>query len=319
MTTGLLLFLSMFTGLSPISPPGNSTDVKVTSDSGYIDYYKGTLNIILAAPHAGDEKPSSIPDRDAGCYDPINAKCIWSHDCGTKDFDRCKATTVNDFATKELALLLREELFAETGAYPHTVINKLSRNKLDANRNKPEATFGEEIPEKAWEEFHGYIDSAKLSFWDRGIFVDVHGHPHKNNWAELGYLIPGSDLDSGAFHADKTSIRHIASKVSIKFDELLRGPSSFGGFLQDNGFDAVPSPQHPGPGGQGYFSGGYNTRRHGSVDGSNNVDAIQIESSNVQRSEKMRAAYARALAKSLKSFMDEHYSWSYGDHDFTEL
>ncbi len=307
LTTGILLCLSIFTGFTTISFP-NAMNLKVTSNSGYIDYYEGTLNIILAAPHGGDDKPSSIPDRDAGCYDPINNKCIWSHDCGSKDFDRCKATTVNDFATKDLALRVREQLFVETGAYPHVVINNLHRLKLDANRDKSEATFGEEIPEQAWEEFHGYIDSAKTSFHNRAIFIDIHGHPHKNNWAELGYLISGSQLDSGNFYAERTSIRHVASQVCISFNELLRGPSSFGGFIQNNGFDAIPSPRHPAPNGRGYFSGGYNTRRHGSMDGTSRVDAIQIESSNEQRSEGVRPAYARALAKSLKSFLDEYHS-----------
>ncbi len=48
------------------------------------------------------------------------------------------------------------------GTYPHVVINNLHRLKLDANRDKPEATFGEETPELAWEEFHNYIDEVTI-------------------------------------------------------------------------------------------------------------------------------------------------------------
>ncbi len=48
----------------------------------------GTLNVVLAAPHGGSEDPAGIPDRDAGCWDDEAGDCVWSHDCGTKDFER---------------------------------------------------------------------------------------------------------------------------------------------------------------------------------------------------------------------------------------
>ena len=66
-------------------------------------------------------------------------------------------------------------------------------------------------------------------------------------------LSRGNDLDSGNFEADETSIRHLASEVSISFEELLRGDQSFGGFIEDNGFVTVPAPDHPGPDGDSYF------------------------------------------------------------------
>ena len=75
------------------------------------------------------------------------------------------------------------------GEYPYVVINNLHRSKLDANRDKPEATFGEEVPEVAWNEYHNFIDRAKAEISEPGLFIDVHGHGHANNWAELGYLI----------------------------------------------------------------------------------------------------------------------------------
>ena len=55
-----------------------------------------------------------------------------------------------------------------------------------ANRDKPEATFAEEVPEVAWNEFHSFIDRAKAEISGPGLFIDVHGHGHANNWAELG-------------------------------------------------------------------------------------------------------------------------------------
>ena len=60
-------------------------------------------------------------------------------------------------------------------------------------------------------------------------------------------------MDSGSFKASKTSIRYVASQVTITFEELLRGASSFGGYIQNNNFVAVPSPEHPGPNGDKYF------------------------------------------------------------------
>ena len=53
--------------------------------ASYIECHPGDLNVIIAAPHGGYEDPDEIPDRDAGCY--IDGDCVWSHDCGEKDFD----------------------------------------------------------------------------------------------------------------------------------------------------------------------------------------------------------------------------------------
>ena len=41
--------------------------------------------------------------------------------------------------------------------------------------------------------------------------------------------------------------------MNVTFEELLRGNQSFGGFLEDNGFVAVPSPMNPGRNGNKYF------------------------------------------------------------------
>ena len=61
---------------------------KTLAQTGYIDCFPGTLNIILAAPHGGELTPASIPDRTAGCWDVDTESCIWSHTCGTPDSNR---------------------------------------------------------------------------------------------------------------------------------------------------------------------------------------------------------------------------------------
>ena len=121
-----------------------------------------------------------------------------------------------------------------------------------------------------------------------------------------GYAIAKSLLNSGDFTSADSSIRALAERSSVPFDTLLRGEQSFGKFLEQEGYNAVPSLSHRIPGSEKYFSGGYNTKTYGSRDGGN-VDAIQIESSKEQRSEEGREDYAKALARAIFNFMNIHY------------
>ena len=71
----------------------------------------------------------------------------------------------------------------------------------------------------------------------------------------VGYLISGSNLDSSNFEAEDTSIFHLSTISSSTFEDLLRGTSSFGYFLEEEGYECVPSPTNSGPDGEAYFSG----------------------------------------------------------------
>jgi N-formylglutamate amidohydrolase len=79
--------------------------------------------------------------------------------------------------------------------------------------------------------------------------------------------------------------------------------------MEAEGLEAVPSPSDPGPGSGSYFSGGYITKQFGSqLDKiSSMTDAIQIECSREQRGSDNRAAFAAALARAIKNFVEEHY------------
>lgn len=73
-------------------------------------------------------------------------------------------------------------------------------------------------------------------------------------WAELGYLIRGDDLDkNNSTNPELTSIRRLGGAVKIPFEDLLRGSGSFGDMLEKESFESVPSPSKPGPSGNPYF------------------------------------------------------------------
>ena len=64
------------------------------SDKEYIRYKPGTLNVIITAPHAGGKKPSSIPDRVAGCF--VGSNCVFEHGCGSPDSTECGVRVLKD-------------------------------------------------------------------------------------------------------------------------------------------------------------------------------------------------------------------------------
>ena len=75
---------------------------------------------------------------------------------------------------------------------------------------------------------------------------------------------------------------------------------------------AIPSPDEPDPGGNPYFTGGYNVDRHGSRDGGP-VSGIQIEMnySGVRQTEQDRQAFAAVLAEAIGEFLRIHYGYDW--------
>jgi len=258
----------------------------------YTQYIRGTLTIVLSAPHGGDLDDPSIPLRDcSGC------------------------TTVTDSYTIQLTNEIADEIYAQSGASPHVIISHLLRKKLDPNREVGEAANGNELAEEVYYDFHGFIEKAKeyvTSECGGGILFDIHGQSHAEQWIELGYLLTSSELATSdsqiSQYASKSSIRYLSSKPGISFAEVLRGKISMGGLMEAQDYPSVPSPSNPSPNGGNYFNGGYTTQVHGSRDGGT-IDAIQVESpSNVRFDEDARKVYARHLATSMLQMHATYYA-----------
>lgn len=261
----------------------------------YVEYIPGELPVVLSAPHGGDLLPSELPNRTFG-------------------------VTGTDRNTIELTLAVRDALIDLTGYAPHVIISHLHRAKLDPNREIVEAAQGSSLAEYAWGEFQSFIDMARIELWstfDGGMYFDMHGHGHAKNRLELGYLLSSDrmNLFDSSLNSQTvvrlTSIREIGRDSPIPFSQVLRGPTSLGGYLEAEGVPVLPSPGDPSPGEDPYFTGGYNTRRHGSMDDSEVVSGIQIEHHfpGLRDTDDNRRAYAAQLAVSIRSFMIEHFGF----------
>ncbi|MDC0234970.1 hypothetical protein OAK09_01340 [Candidatus Marinimicrobia bacterium] len=262
----------------------------------YIEYHAGNLPIILSAPHGGRSTPDEIPDRTYG-------------------------TTVTDDNTYELTKTVMDTMIARFGGRPHVILCQLKRTKLDANRDSVEAAQDDKYALRAWQEYHHYIDIAKKKIetdYGSGLFFDMHGHGKNpdgfydlRNW--LGYLLSGSELDlsdavlnTNSFK-NESSIRSLVDSSSFSFIEVLRGANSFGAILDSIGFKSVPSVNDPGPNGMRYFSGGYNTVRHGSKNGGM-ISAIQVEAPKpgIRENQTTWSKFSSAFVSTIKIYYTKH-------------
>ncbi|MBE0667482.1 MAG: hypothetical protein IH593_07375, partial [Bacteroidales bacterium] len=263
--------------------------------ANYIEYIAGNLPLVITVPHGGSLTPGEIPDRS----------------CGDE--------SSTDLYTVNLVKSIQQKITELTGCYPHIIINHLKRTKLDANRDLDIATCGNEFAEIAWNEFHLFIDSAKLSVErksSKGLLIDLHGHGHANQRLELGYLLKGDQLSypeavlNTSASISLSSIRNLVGTNVNGFthSELLHGIFSLGTMFASVGYPAVPGIDEPFPyPEEPYFRGGYNTERHGSLN-EGTIDAIQIEcNQDVRFEETARNSFGETAAKIFLDYLIKHY------------
>lgn len=258
----------------------------------YTEYQAGDLPIVISAPHGGTLEPDEIPDRTVG-------------------------VTTQDRNTLQLARAVGAHLQQSTGGVPHVVVSHLHRVKLDANRELAEGANGNAFGERAWTEYHAFIEAARQTIvedYGHGLFLDLHGHGHELQRLELGYLLSAEDLALPDNQLDRpsmierSSIRALVDLSDSGFVALIRGPSGLGSLLDAGGFAAVPSGAVPHPGAEPYFTGGYSTARHGSRDGGT-VSGIQIEAQwmGLRDEQTNRLVFATSLTEALQSYFATHY------------
>jgi hypothetical protein len=282
-----VVLLAGFTAASKAEEPRSG-------GSGYIQYWPGDLPIVLSAPHGGKLAPQDLPNRTYG-------------------------RLMRDSGTFELALELRKAMQERFGKTPHLIVCQLARVKLDCNRELKEAAQGHSVAEQAWHKYHDFIlesEKSVLAQYPAGLYLDIHGHSHDKQRVELGYLLSKSEVQWPVplLHkpevAKRSSIR-LLDKISREdFPALLRGTNSLGGLLEQRGIAAVPSPTSRMADEDLYFSGGYNTETHGSIDGKG-LDGIQVETpQDIRETAEKRREFAQVFTEALEVYFQKHYRQS---------
>ena len=200
--------------------------------SNYVEYIAGDMPLVISAPHGGTLRPPEIPDRKDGEF-------------------------TSDANTEELARTVQQAFHNCFGHYPHVIICRLDRRKVDCNRDLEEGAGEAPGARQAWNDYQHFIQTARsnvLARTGKGFYIDLHGQSHAIKRVELGYCLTDSELTNAnrmlnePAYAERSTIRTLARRTGAPLSELLRGTNSLGGLLAAKGYPAVPSPGMPSPG-----------------------------------------------------------------------
>ena len=235
---------------------------------GLVYTQKGTLPIILTAPHGGKEKVPGVELRTGG---------------GAKNFK-----VVLDTRTHELATAIAADLEAMLGGSVYVVAAEFSRKYIDANRSFEE---GAETPaaKPYYDRYHNAIradvDEVRARF-KRGLLVDVHGQGQTDH---LDQVMRGTR--NGAT---------CKQLIATFGDKAVVGPTGLFGLLEHNGLKVFPANQSPLIR-EDALNGGYTVATYGSSTDSG-IDAFQMEFGTNLRAAASIKSTANATAKSIAAF-----------------
>lgn len=238
----------------------------------YTQIEPGDINIMISVPHDGYLRPGNITDRRSDEIGNLKG------DLNTRIFAK--------HIQEELIrlFLLRKSILVK----PFMVINNLHRIKMDPNRKFTDSCFDcSEDSGVAYQEYHNMIkehfgDQFMLnSPYEQGLLIDIHGHNHKENLIELGYLLSNYQLNRALKdkQAKTSSINKLVSISKQPFNNLVRGTHhSLGGIMQTYNLRSIPSPDFPSAPSSNYYSGGHITELYSSKEMSKyRINSIQIE------------------------------------------
>lgn len=289
--------------LAPESIRWNKGEV-ISYENNWIEIIVGDMPLVISVPHGGFMEPESIPDRD--CKGVGNGRFV-------------KGVDGNTIETARAIQAAFQEIYNKT---PYIVISNIARTKVDQNRDMDLAACSNELANRAWFNFHNGIDTALAAAvheFGQAVFIDLHGHGHKNQRLELGYALTSNDLmktynskGSPESFSDRSSLQNLLKENSeADFKELLWGKNAFGTLMQNEGIPAVPAMQDIYPAeDEKFFSGGFTVRRYTGSDYPN-VFGWQVECNRrgIRDTEENRKIFAESFSKAMQQFMKSNMNY----------
>ncbi|MFO0824082.1 MAG: N-formylglutamate amidohydrolase [Gemmataceae bacterium] len=255
----------------PALPAAAPDDAK---PEDFVIVQKGTLPIIISAPHGGRKKVPDVPER-------ANTKIP-------------NFATVLDANTDLIADRLSVELEKLLNGKPWLVIAKFERKYIDANRPREHA-YESDKAKPYYDAYHEPLEAACKAVkekFGRGLLLDIHGQ--------------GEFRDSicrGTQHGKTVTL------LKDRFGwPALTGKRSVLGHLQRSGYKILPSCDVDEKGKEEpKFTGGYIVGHYGSHTGYA-IDAIQLEIGTFLRDKEKDkfATTAKDLADAVALFHDEY-------------
>lgn len=238
----------------------------------YVFVQKGTLPIIVSAPHGGRKDVPGVPER--------------------KDTSITLFATVRDENTDRLAELFAAELEKKLGGKPWVVIARFDRKFLDANR-PPEHSFESDAAKPFYAAYHDPLMAACKAVkakYGRGLLLDLHGQ--------------------GQFRDTICRGTRNGKTVSLLIERYgwpaVTGKNSVLGRLERDGSRVLPpcdAPQETKE--EPKFAGGHIVGTYGSHTGYG-IDAIQLEYGLHFRSKDAVTKSAKDLADAVAAFHDTY-------------
>jgi N-formylglutamate amidohydrolase len=240
--------------------------------SDFVTVQKGTLPIIVSAPHGGKKVVPGVPERLGR---------------GVANFH-----TIRDENSAELTESFVAALEEATGGKPWVVIARFDRKYLDVNRGRAES-YENEKAKPYYDAYHEALAAACTAVkrkFGRGILLDIHSNAQYP-------------------HAICRGTQNLKTVTLLKERDgmpALRGRHSVLGRMERLGYKVVPSAESDDTTKEvREYSGGYIVGTYGSHT-SYAIDAIQLEFGTFLREKNKYPTTARDLADAVRAFYDAY-------------
>ncbi|MBY0457321.1 MAG: N-formylglutamate amidohydrolase [Gemmataceae bacterium] len=238
----------------------------------FVTVQKGTLPVIISAPHGGRKKVPDIPERSGK---------------GIANFQ-----TVRDENTAELVEKFAAELEKLLGAKPWVVIARFERKYLDVNR-PPEEGYESDTAKPYYDAYHGALAEACKAVKEkhgRGILLDIHGQA-----AHVDAICRGTQ--------NLKTVKLLKDRDGML---AIRGKNSIFGRMEKMGYKVLPAGDaDEGAKEERQFTGGHIVATYGSHTAFA-IDAIQVELGSNFRAKDKYATTAKDLADAVRVFHDAY-------------